>query len=319
MQVETERLSSRRIYMPTYIVEYTILGVTYRAFLSGCDPSIEVSGVSHKSMFNAGSTGDAVVQGASSFLSQRVAPMAAGALQFFGLRPFIALSQLAWGVISKIVMRFHIVGLLGGGAFMAYRKLVRPYMDDRAASAEWERQREHDAQMKEPYAHMRQFRDDGSAKRYFNRNQQQILRELSGEEGRRHETDSDDWYKQWEEWAREQWEQAQKEAYREQQKWQQQYHQQQGSNKQYQQSSQQQQRRQQTKYQGAKKEEEYKWEFDPNDPYSVLGISRNASKDEVSKAFRRVSIFLGTLFCLAKHIQMQNLVIEARLLFFCHF
>jgi len=292
VQVEVERVSARRIYLPTYIVEYTILGITYKAFLSGCDDSIIVSGVSHKSIFSGGSTGDSVVSGATSFLSHRVFPVAASALQLFGLRPFIALGKIVWGAVSRIAMRFHIVGLLGGGALLAYRKLLRPYMDDRAASAEWERQREHDAQMAETYDRIRHFRDSGSAKMYFYRSKQQILRELSGEEGRQQEEQSYDWYKQWEEWARQQWEQAQREAYREQQKWQQQYQQQQYQH--YQQdnrsdeySHQKSQRRtQQTKHQQSEKEE-FIWDFDPNDPHSVLGVSRNASKDEVSRAFRR--------------------------------
>ncbi len=299
VQVEVERVSSRRIYLPTYIVEYTILGVTYKAFLSGCDNSVCVSGISHKSIFSQGSAGDSVVNGASSFLSHRVFPVAASAVQFFGLRPFIALGQIVWGVVSKIVMRFHIVGLLGGGALLAYRKLIRPYMDVRAASAEWERQREQDAQMAEAYDRIRHFQDSGLAKMYFNRSKQQILRELSGDEGRQQEQQSYDWYKQWEEWARQQWEQAQREAYREQQKWQQQYqkqqYQQQDSKSDDYSRQKSQKRKQQTTSQKSEKEE-FKWNFDPNDPYSVLGVSRNASKDEVSKAFRRVSANAYTLF-----------------------
>ncbi|KAL7534807.1 hypothetical protein ACHAXR_007259 [Thalassiosira sp. AJA248-18] len=290
IRVETERISSRRIYMPTYIVEYTILGRTYRAYLSGCDPSVQVSGVSHQTIFSAGSKGDQVFKGATSFLStlpQRVAPAAAGALQFFGLRPFIAIAQIGWSVVSRIAMKFHLIGLFGG-ALVAWRKVVRPYMDDRTASAEWERQRDYEAQTGESF-HEDSFRDTGLAKRYFARNQKRILRSLSGEEGRQQEQESYEWYRQWEQWAKNQWEQAQREASRAQEEWQQQQQQQyQGGKtyKQYQQSQQQSQQQGQRKYKQAKKDD-YEWGFDVNDPYSVLGIPRNSSKEEVSKAFRR--------------------------------
>jgi hypothetical protein len=219
VKVEVERLSSRRIYMPTYVVEYTILGVTYQAFLSGCDSSIEVSGISHKTTFNRGTTGDRVFQGATSFLSHRAAPMAATALQFFGLRPFIALGQIVWGFISRIVMKFHVFGLLGGGAIMAWRKIVRPYLEDRAASAEWEEHRGHEAKMDS--FHYREFCDtNGAAQAYFTRNRTRILRQLRGQEERQQEADGKEWYAQWEEWAKQQWEHAQREAYRNQQEWQ---------------------------------------------------------------------------------------------------
>ncbi|KAL3796774.1 hypothetical protein HJC23_010921 [Cyclotella cryptica] len=288
LKVEVERLSSRRIYMPTYVVEYTILGVTYRAFLSGCDSSIEVSGVSHKTMFNTGSKGDQVFQGATSFLSHKAAPMAATALQFFGLRPFIAFGQVIWGFISRIAMKFHIVGLLGGGTVMAWRKLIRPYLDDRAADAEWKQQRENEARMNS-FQYI-EFRDsERKAEAYFTRNRQRILRNLRGQEGRQQETEGQEWYSQWEAWAKQQWEHAQEEAFRNQQEWQRQYQEQRGRQSEQQQSYdyQQRQRQDQRQYQKTRPKEEFKWDFDPNDPYSVLGIPKTASKDDVSKAFRR--------------------------------
>lgn len=96
-----------------------------------------------------------------------------------------------------------------------------------------------------------------------------------------------------------QWEQAQRETSRAQEEWQrQQQHQQQQhgrTHKKYQQSTQQNQQRrqqqQQTKYKQAKKDD-FKWDFDVNNPWSVLGIPRGSSKEEVSKAFRTVSVSL---------------------------
>ena len=235
VKVEVERLSSRRIYMPTYVIEYTILGVTYQAFVSGCDPSIEVSGVSHNMMFNEGSTGETVFQGAVSFLSHRAAPVAATALQFFGLRPFIAVGQIIWSFVSRIAIKFPVFGLLGGGALMAWRKLVRPYLDDRAASEDWKQQRDRDARMDSFHYH--EFRDTtGNAQAYFARNKQRILRHLRGQEGRQQQKEGQEWYSQWESWAKQQWEQAQREAYQQQSEWQRQHQQQTGQSRGQQQS-----------------------------------------------------------------------------------
>lgn len=285
--VETERVSARRIYMPTYIVEYTILGITYRACISGCDPSIQVSGVSHKTIFSSGSKEGAGAMSMLSKLPQGVASTAAGAFQIFGPRPFFALAQVAFAIVSRIAMRFHIVGILGG-VFVAWKKLFRPYIDERSADADWERQRANESQ--KSTIREDSFRDTGSAKAYFIRNETVILRRLSDVEGRQHD-ESYEWYNQWEAWAREQWEKAQREASRAQEEWQrQQQQQQQGRSwNQYQQSTQQQQQKQQRQYKQAKKDDDFKWDFDVNDPWSVLGIPRNSSKEEVSKAFRRVS------------------------------
>jgi transcription initiation factor TFIID subunit TAF12 len=145
-------------------------------------------------------------------------------------------------------------------------------MDQRWASAEWERQREHEAYVHHD-DHIDDFVDSGSAKRYFDQNRARILGHLSGEQA--HEQGNFDWYKEWEEWARQQWQQQQQQQ-------QQQYGQQQ---QQQQQQTYQQQQQQQTRR--SKPQPEYQWDFDKNDPYSVLGIRRGATKEQVSAAFRK--------------------------------
>jgi DnaJ-domain-containing protein 1 len=130
-----------------------------------------------------------------------------------------------------------------------------------AATAEWERQRDNEAAMEDRFDFTDDFVDGGAAIRFFQNNRGRILRQLSGASD--HEKGDFDWYSQWEEWARRQWEQQQRNQY------QQQYQQQ-----------------QQTRTSRPKKET-YQWEFDPNDPYAVLGIKRGATKSEVSGAYRR--------------------------------
>ena len=113
--------------------------------------------------------------------------------------------------------------------------------------------------------------DNGSARRYFYRNKDKILSFLGGTDT--HEQGDFDWYKDYEEWARRQWQQQQQQTY-------------QGHYGQ-QQNQQQRQSYGQQRTQKAKKKPEFVWDFDPNDPYSVLGISRGATKAEVSAAFRK--------------------------------
>lgn len=207
-------------------------------------------------------------------------------MQFFGLRPIVAIAQLGFNLCARLAMKFHI-GFLFGGLYISYQKFVRPYLADKESRKKWERQRDHEAEMHSFSYHS--FRDyDGSAQRYFTRNRERILRSLGGEEGRERE-EGNSWYQQWEEWAREQFEQAQREASRAQQEWQRQQ-QQQGQYRQGQQQQQQQQQQTGRQYKQKAQEEAFKWDFDVNDPYAVLGTSRGASKEEVSKAFRRVSL-----------------------------
>jgi hypothetical protein len=295
VRVEIERLNARRIYMPTYIVEYKILGIIYRAFISGCDASVSVSGISHKTIFSDSGQQSELLKGATSFLSQKALPLAGPLVQFYGLRPIVAIAQLGFNLLARLAMKLHIVGLFGG-LYVTYQKIVRPYFEDKESREKWERQRDHEEQMQSFTYHS--FRDyDGSAQRYFTRNRERILRSLGGTEGREKE-EGNSWYQQWEEWAREQFEQAQREASRAQQEWQRQQQQgqyQQGQYKQQQQQQQQYKQQQQQagrQYKQKAKEEEFKWDFDVNDPYAVLGVSRGASKEEVSKAFRRVSRML---------------------------
>ena len=296
IRVEIERLGARRIYMPTYVVDYTILGVTYRAFISGCDSSVSVSAISHKTTTPFADSRNEVFKGASSFLSQKALPLAGTAVQFFGLRPIVAIAQLGFNILARVAMKLHIVGLFGG-LYLTYQKIVRPYLHDKETREKWERQRDHEAQMHSFSYH--EFRDyDGLAQRYFRQNQKKILRSLGGEEGREQTQQGTSWYEQWEEWAREQFEEAQREASRAQQEWQRQQQQQgryQGGQRQ--QTKQQQQYSQQKtgrQYKQKAKQDEFKWDFDANDPWQVLGVPRGASKEEVSKAFRRVSICVST-------------------------
>jgi hypothetical protein len=125
------------------------------------------------------------------------------------------------------------------------------------------------------------FVDTGSAQRYFARNKKHILEYVSGDNI--HNEGDYDWYKQWEEWARQQWKAQQQDYERQQQQgpWGQQ------QNQQQQQQQQQRTTGQQRTTSQSRKKKTYDWDFDPNDPYAVLGIHRGASSSEVSQAFRR--------------------------------
>ena len=91
-------------------------------------------------------------------------------------------------------------------------------------------------------------------------------------------------------WAQQQWEQQarnQQRQYQQQQYSQQQYYQNQQQQQNYQQQYHRQQQQQQQRSNAKTEKDEFKWPFNPHDPYSVLGIDRSASDSEVSAAFRK--------------------------------
>jgi hypothetical protein len=119
-------------------------------------------------------------------------------------------------------------------------------MDNRSASAEWERQREREASLHEKVEYIDDFTDTGTARRYFQANRERILRSFAGTS--EHGEGSYNWYSEWEKWARQQWEQQQQR--------QQDYSHQQQQN----------QQQKQTRQQKTRPRAEYVWDFDPNDP-----------------------------------------------------
>ena len=269
VKVQTEIVGSRRVYMPTFVIDYSILGAEYKAFVSGCDAGAGVSGVNHRVI---GRSDQELQQASQSFLSK------AGqyGMRFLGNRrmgsSLFLLLQLFGNLAVRILPRLPLIGAIGG-AFVGFRKIIQPWMGNRYASAEWERQREHESVMKEHTEHADDFLDSGAAKRYFEKHRAEILRALSGEQA--HEKGEYSWYADWEEWARRQYAQQQQQQTYEQQRY--------GRQTYGQQAYGQQQRQQAPPPQKPK----YQWDFDPNDPYSVLGIHRGATKSEVSAAFRK--------------------------------
>jgi hypothetical protein len=282
VHVQTEVTKSRRVYMPTFVIDYTILGLEYRAFVSGCDQGAAVSGVSHQIFGKDILSGGAGAVNSSSnasrnFLSQLL-QNTSGLLRVGNvpwlltgiLRPLL---NVLWFVAIRLWSTIPILGV-AGGALAGFRKILQPWLDNRSASAEWERQRDHEAQFHEDdeeHMSMNDFVDtSGNAQRYFATHRRDILSHLSGDYA--HEEGNFDWYKDWQEWARQQWERQQQQ-------------QQQTNQQQTYQHQHQQQQRTTTRRQA--KKPEYQWDFDPNDPYSVLGIQRGASKEQVSAAFRK--------------------------------
>lgn len=236
VDVQTEVVSSRRVYMPTYVVDYKVLGVEYRAFVSGCDAGAAVSGDSHK-VFDM--SNEEVYNASRGVLSQAFGVAQTGA-RVLGGRGIFVLLQLFGGIISRLLVRLPFVGFFAG-IFVGFRKIVQPWISRRTATAEWERQREHEAYMEDTFDHSDDFADSGAAQNYFRSNRGRILRHLSGESDR--EQGDFDWYKQWEAWARDQWQKQQQQG---------------GSQQGYQQQT--------HRKAKSKKQQEYVWDFDPSDP-----------------------------------------------------
>ena len=121
-------------------------------------------------------------------------------------------------------------------------------MDNRYASAQWERQREREASRHDKVDHIDDFVDTGNAQRFFQTNRERIIRHFAGTS--EHTEGTYDWYASWEKWARQQWEQQQQ--------------QQQGQARQ--QGYTQQQKTRRSKQQATRPRNDYVWDFDPNDP-----------------------------------------------------
>eukprot|EP00523_Entomoneis_sp_CCMP467_P007962 CAMPEP_0168726498 /NCGR_PEP_ID=MMETSP0724-20121128/4698_1 /TAXON_ID=265536 /ORGANISM="Amphiprora sp., Strain CCMP467" /LENGTH=553 /DNA_ID=CAMNT_0008773311 /DNA_START=18 /DNA_END=1679 /DNA_ORIENTATION=+ len=276
VEVQTEVIRARRVYMPTYVVDYQLFGVSFRAFLSGADARSDVSGPSHK-LWDS-SIDQHASQGLQGFLGQTLRAVQQSAQTIGGQRTLGILAvaaQFLGQVVSRVALRLPWIAAIVGG-FIGFRKLLQPLIGSQLASAEWERQREHEANMADDHhVYQDDFTDSGAAQRFFRANKTRILQHLAGAE--HHERGDYDFYKDWEEWARRTYQQQNQ-------------HQQQDYYN-YQQQQQQQQRvygqQQHQQQHQSKQKPEFQWDFNPNDPYSVLGIQRGASKQQVSAAFRR--------------------------------
>jgi hypothetical protein len=272
-ELKMQVVSSKRVYMPTFVIEYSILGMDYQAFVSGCDDGVGVSGVNHQLW--GGST--ASLPSSASFLEgvSTATQLGVRVLGSRGIATVLALIfQVAYSIAARLLIRLPAIAFFGS-IFVGFKKILYPWMGHRYASAEWERQREREASGSDHAPPIDDFDDlNGSARRYFQKNKNRILRDLSGESD--HHRGDYDWYKDWEEWARRQYEQqSRQQSY---------YEQQQEYSRQQQQQARQQQQQQQRR---TTAKPEFQWDFDPNDPYSVLGIRRGASTSDVSAAFRR--------------------------------
>jgi hypothetical protein len=131
-QVQTQVVRSRRVYMPTFVIDYKILGLEYRAFVSGCDQAAPVAGVSHQlwgdnNMFDR----PEFHQASRDFLSTTVG----GAVRVQQAIPvlmslFRPLLSGVYFLLLRVWAKIPILGI-AGGLFAGFRKVYQPYMDDR--------------------------------------------------------------------------------------------------------------------------------------------------------------------------------------------
>ena len=202
--VQTQVLSARRVFMPTFVIDYKILGLEYQAFVSGCDTSAPVSGVSHQIFEDSNVSMDDLspeFQRSSRNLLMQLSSGASQLIQTFNLpillTVFRPLFSILWFILVRIGTMTPVIGV-AGGLFAGFRKVLQPWMDNRKASADWERQRqnemsEDDANLK---SKMNDFNDiSGSARSHFQHNRNSILRSLSGDVN--HEEGDFDWYSDW--------------------------------------------------------------------------------------------------------------------------
>ena len=298
VRVQMEVLSHKRIYMPLYVVEYSILGAEYRAFVSGCDDRV-VSGEDHR-IFRDGSGGvrhsknglllaNKVGQMVRSFFSQildraRTRSGSRDTMQQFYLGSgllswlFSKFGRMAGLVLARLPLFFSL-----GSSFVAFRKIVQPWMDRRSSRSEWEQERNRATETEQGRNNegWSDFRNFGASQAYLQQNREKIFFHMFDDNNKRRTKRVGYWYSQWENYF-------QKE-YTNQQHWQRDQQQEQ----QYRHRGRSEQQHQYThtgskqKVHSETKNSKYQWNFDPNDPYSVLGIRKGTSKADISKAFRR--------------------------------
>ena len=212
--VQTQVVTARRILMPTFVIEYNILGLEYRAFVSGCDRSAPVGGVSHR-MFESnnitmGGLSPEFYRSSQNLLTQ-LSSNASRLIRTMNLPILVGLLRplftVLWFVFIRLLSITPVIGV-AGGLFTGFRKILQPWMDNRKASADWERQRQHEAEMVEDAdndtnstinnkSNMNDFTDfSGNARAHFNKNKDEILRSLSGDA--KHKEGDFDWYSDWE-------------------------------------------------------------------------------------------------------------------------
>ena len=265
-------ISMKRVYLPTFVFQYKLgfwrnSGISYQAFVSGCDAGSVVSGVSHSVLpsFLDSNNLKLSPQILSPIFqtSHRVLRGDFGTpIQLF----FVQMVSNVLNVAIRIIPRkIPIIGAIST-LFIGFRKFIQPWMDQSIATAKWERERMNQKQDFEQHVTNDFVINNDRPKRFFDNNYKRILDHLGPDQS--HHQGSYDWYHDWEKWARQEWEQQQRK----------------------QQQSQRQQQQQQSRKRTTNKQKykkDFEWDFDVNDPYSVLNIRKNSTKKEISQAFRR--------------------------------
>lgn len=166
--IEIQVVSSRRVYLPTYIFDYSVLGGGdgYRSFISGCDAGMPVSGISHQTF--------SIFEDSLSTISTNIpGPVAIWLTSTFGN---VAIRNITT-FIGRVVFKYPFFAIITVGAF----KFVIPRMRNHLTLEQWKEQREYDAtRPPEEYHHADHFEDTSfGAQRYFELHREAILRILS--------------------------------------------------------------------------------------------------------------------------------------------
>lgn len=144
--IATQVTQTRRVYLPTYIVQYSILGMEYvlrmmidassltsfppsryQAFLSGCNPTTPVSGISHALWESSSPSSDS---SSASIHPNTVLAAWDRAVQTVGGRNVASILALTlqWtaSLLARIAARIPWIAAVGG-AYVGFRKVIRPW------------------------------------------------------------------------------------------------------------------------------------------------------------------------------------------------
>ena len=110
--VQTELVSSRRVFLFTFVIDYKILGLEYRAFVSGCDRNAPVGGISHQLFGSNNLFKDPVFHQSSRHFLSRVTSEAILPMLIWIFRPFVT---VFWFVFLRLWAAFPVVGAVPNG------------------------------------------------------------------------------------------------------------------------------------------------------------------------------------------------------------
>ena len=281
--VQFELVEATRVYLPSYIFEYSLLNQNFRVCFSGCGEPYPISASDHK-IPQLDSTHWLRLKQTQSSTSSSMIDNVRKLGQFRQLAPFVL--QTVFKAVPFLSRFIFSPPFLAGAAFLAIgRKFLLPGYYERLSWEEDEKEKQDESLESGAWNWKNEIEFTAGDKLAMKRSARK-------EKGRRREREA----------REEQQEQFEREQHHKQQ---QHHHHQQQQQQHQQQQQQQQQNKSQSSSSGG-----VKFNFDVNNPYEVLGLKTNASKKELMAVFRTNMLKYHPDLYKNESIAKQKMVLE---------